>query len=157
MTHIHMSNHHSSLVLDNHNDAHTHEHHQHESQIISLDTTMPYRGIEMLGQLSEAYMEYLAKHRASKNPSPLMSPSEFEAAMHAPTNQHLSFMDKLKDLAQKVTQTCRLMVGVHDYEIYLQHMKMHHPDLPALNRADFYKYCLDARFGANGNINKCPC
>ncbi|MBY0443864.1 MAG: YbdD/YjiX family protein [Burkholderiales bacterium] len=59
--------------------------------------------------------------------------------------------------AYKVVQTCRLMVGVHDYENYLAHMQAHHPEVPAKTRKEFYQYCLEARFPGAGKISKCPC
>nr|WP_328698626.1 CstA-like transporter-associated (seleno)protein [Craterilacuibacter sinensis] len=67
------------------------------------------------------------------------------------------WLSGVRDAAKKVVQTCRLMVGVHDYEYYLEHMRSRHPDAPPLSREDFYRYCLDARFPGAGNVNKCPC
>jgi uncharacterized short protein YbdD (DUF466 family) len=64
---------------------------------------------------------------------------------------------RFKSNAKKIVQTCRLMVGVHDYETYLAHMQEHHPDVPALDRKAFYRYCLEARFPGPGKISKCPC
>ncbi|PEI02450.1 hypothetical protein CRM79_04055 [Pantoea agglomerans] len=55
-------------------------------------------------------------------------------------------------------QCFRLMVGVQDYEKYLQHMHLHHPDQPPMNERDFHRYCLDARFPSQaGKLGKCPC
>ena len=34
----------------------------------------------------------------------------------------------LRDVAKKVVQTCRLVVGIHDYEYYLDHMRSRHPE-----------------------------
>ena len=55
-------------------------------------------------------------------------------------------------------QCFRLMVGVQDYQKYLQHMRLHHPDQPPMNERDFHRYCLDARFPSKpGKLGKCPC
>jgi len=55
-------------------------------------------------------------------------------------------------------QCFRLMVGVQDYQKYLQHMRRHHPDRPPMNERDFHRYCLDARFPSQaGKLGKCPC
>ena len=55
-------------------------------------------------------------------------------------------------------QSFRLMVGVHDYQNYLQHMRLHHPDQTPMNEREFYRYCLDARFPSQpGKLGKCPC
>nr|WP_275411084.1 YbdD/YjiX family protein [Jeongeupia naejangsanensis] len=65
----------------------------------------------------------------------------------------------LKDAAKKVVQTCRLMVGVHDYEYYVDHMRRQHPDATPMSREDFYRYCLEARFPSADRAagGKCPC
>lgn len=55
-------------------------------------------------------------------------------------------------------QSFRLMVGVHDYQNYLQHMQHHHPDLTPMSEREFHRYCLDARFPSQaGKLGKCPC
>ncbi|WP_312118899.1 YbdD/YjiX family protein [Pantoea vagans] len=55
-------------------------------------------------------------------------------------------------------QCFRLMVGVQDYQKYLQHMRLHHPDQPPMSERDFHRYCLDARFPSQaGKLGKCPC
>ncbi|MEB6533932.1 YbdD/YjiX family protein [Pantoea stewartii] len=59
---------------------------------------------------------------------------------------------------QGLQQSFRLMVGVQDYQKYLQHMRQHHPDLPPMSERDFHRYCLDARFPSQaGKLGKCPC
>ena len=59
---------------------------------------------------------------------------------------------------QRLQQSFRLMVGVPDYQTYLEHMAKHHPDLEAMDSKTFYRYCVDARYpsAANG-MKKCPC
>ncbi|WP_292992366.1 YbdD/YjiX family protein [Pantoea sp.] len=55
-------------------------------------------------------------------------------------------------------QCFRLMVGVQDYQKYLQHMRLHHPNQLPMNERDFHRYCLDARFPSQaGKLGKCPC
>ena len=50
------------------------------------------------------------------------------------------------------------MVGVPDYQNYLEHMAKHHPDLEAMDAKTFYRYCVDARYPtAGGDMKKCPC
>lgn len=61
-------------------------------------------------------------------------------------------------LWQRLQQSFRLMVGVPDYETYLEHMKKNHPDLEAMDAKTFYRYCVDARYpSAGGGLKKCPC
>ncbi|QXG56260.1 putative selenoprotein [Pantoea jilinensis] len=55
-------------------------------------------------------------------------------------------------------QCFRLMVGVQDYQKYLQHMRRHHPGQAPMSERDFHRYCLDARFPSQaGKLGKCPC
>ena len=50
------------------------------------------------------------------------------------------------------------MVGVPDYQNYLEHMKKNHPDLEAMDAKTFYRHCVDARYpSAGGGMKKCPC
>ncbi len=61
-------------------------------------------------------------------------------------------------LWQRLQQSFRLMVGVPDYQTYLEHMKKHHPDLEPMDTKTFYRYCVDARYpAAGGEMKKCPC
>lgn len=63
-----------------------------------------------------------------------------------------------RQLWQRLQQCFRLMVGVHDYQTYLKHMRDHHPDQPPMDDRAFYRYCLNARFpGKAGMPGKCPC
>jgi uncharacterized short protein YbdD (DUF466 family) len=52
-------------------------------------------------------------------------------------------------------QTLRLMVGVPDYDGYLAHMKLNHPDVPAMSYAEFFRNRQDARYGGKGRIGCC--
>lgn len=59
---------------------------------------------------------------------------------------------------QRLQQSFRLMVGVPDYQTYLEHMAKHHPELEAMDAKTFYRHCVDARYpSAGGDMKKCPC
>lgn len=63
-----------------------------------------------------------------------------------------------RHLWRGLQQTFRLMVGVHDYQNYLQHMRTHHPTLTPMDERAFHRYCLEARFPSQaGKLGKCPC
>ena len=65
---------------------------------------------------------------------------------------------RIATLWQRLQQSFRLMVGVPDYQNYLEHMRKHHPDLEAMDPKTFYRYCVDARYtSAKGGLKKCPC
>lgn len=99
-----------------------------------------------------AYQRYLIEHvQASPGRTP-MTREQFERY-----SLGSAWLSGLKETAKKVVQTCRLMVGIQDYDYYLHHMRTKHPGSSPLSREDFYRYCLDARFPGTGNVNKCPC
>lgn len=104
--------------------------------------------------IDDAYAQYLLTVRAS-NPNGIpMSRNEFERF-----SLGSSWLNNLKDVAKKVVQTCRLMVGIHDYEYYVDHMRRQHPGTEPMSREDFYRYCLEARFPSNADAarGRCPC
>jgi uncharacterized short protein YbdD (DUF466 family) len=52
-------------------------------------------------------------------------------------------------------QTARLMIGLPDYDNYLNHMQATHPDLPVMGYEEFFRERQEARYGANGRTIKC--
>lgn len=61
-----------------------------------------------------------------------------------------------KDLARMgeyLGQVARLMVGLPDYDTYVQHMRMKHPDQPPMSYEAFFRERQEARFG--GATGKC--
>ena len=57
---------------------------------------------------------------------------------------------RIATLWQRLQQNFRLMVGVPDYQTYLEHMKAHHPDLTPMDAQTFYRHCVDARYPSAG-------
>lgn len=64
---------------------------------------------------------------------------------------------RIATLWQRLQQSFRLMVGVPDYQTYLEHMRQHHPDLEVMDAKTFYRHCVDSRYPSSGNLKKCPC
>lgn len=64
---------------------------------------------------------------------------------------------RIATLFKRLQQSFRLMVGVPDYDTYLEHMKTHHSELTPMDAKTFYRYCVDARYPSSGNMKKCPC
>ena len=61
-------------------------------------------------------------------------------------------------LFSRVAQSFRLMVGVRDYQVYRAHMLQHHSGQQPMTEKEFYRYCVDARYGGKaGKLNKCLC
>ncbi len=66
--------------------------------------------------------------------------------------------DLLRRVFVRTAQTLRLMVGVGDYDGYLQHVRQHHPDHKPMTRSDYFHYCQTARYPTrDGEIKRCPC
>ncbi|HEX5276382.1 MAG TPA: CstA-like transporter-associated (seleno)protein [Fluviicoccus sp.] len=65
-------------------------------------------------------------------------------------------MTDLRGLWRKLREGGALMVGVPDYDRYLQHMREKHPELPPLSREAFVRGRMLARYGGKGT-GKCPC
>ena len=50
----------------------------------------------------------------------------------------------------------RLLVGVPIYEVYVEHMKKHHPEEEVLCQKQFFAEAQEARFNAKGGkISRC--
>ena len=63
-----------------------------------------------------------------------------------------------KTVLARAVQTARLMVGVGDYQQYLEHMQLHHPDTTAMSEVAYFRYCQESRYpGKDGSIKRCPC
>jgi uncharacterized short protein YbdD (DUF466 family) len=115
--------------------------------------TLHHAGAAAVTDLDAAYARYLADARRGAPDGIPMSATDFERySLGSP------WLNGLKDVARKVVQTCRLMVGVHDYAYYLDHMRSRHPEATPMSREAFYRYCLEARFPSAGRSgSRCPC
>jgi uncharacterized short protein YbdD (DUF466 family) len=103
--------------------------------------------------LDDAYARYVAETRARQADAVPMSEAEFERY-----SLGSNWFSGLRDVARKVVQTCRLVIGIHDYEYYLDHMRSRHPEATPYTREEFYRYCLEARFpSAERGSSRCPC
>jgi uncharacterized short protein YbdD (DUF466 family) len=64
-------------------------------------------------------------------------------------------LDELGKLGSYLGQTARLMVGLPDYDNYLNHMEKTHPDQAAMTYEEFFRERQEARYGGNGKIARC--
>jgi uncharacterized short protein YbdD (DUF466 family) len=49
-----------------------------------------------------------------------------------------------------IRQICRRMFGIPDYERYLAHAAVRHPDAPVLSRRDFCAQAIERKYGKCG-------
>ncbi|MDR0219348.1 MAG: YbdD/YjiX family protein [Enterobacteriaceae bacterium] len=52
--------------------------------------------------------------------------------------------------SQYLGQAARMLVGVPDYDTYVQHMKDKHPDQPYMSYEEFFRERQNARYGGDG-------
>lgn len=64
-------------------------------------------------------------------------------------------LDEFRQFARAVRQTSRLMVGIPDYDTYVEHRQRTHPGLPVMSYEEFFRERQDARYGADGRIGRC--
>lgn len=58
--------------------------------------------------------------------------------------------NQIKKIWRTVKLTAHLMVGVPDYENYVEQQRKHNPHAPVMNEQQFQDYCRKRRCGANG-------
>lgn len=62
----------------------------------------------------------------------------------------------LSKLGTYLGQAARLMVGLPDYETYVAHMRLQHPDQVPMTYEAFFRERQEARYGGgNGRIGRC--
>jgi uncharacterized short protein YbdD (DUF466 family) len=65
-------------------------------------------------------------------------------------------MSGLAEAGRYLGQTMRMMVGVPDYDRYLNHMEINHPDQEPMSYRAFFQDRQDARYGGqNGRPGAC--
>lgn len=51
---------------------------------------------------------------------------------------------------KRAVQTARLCCGVPDYEVYVAHLRAHHPTRPVPSYEDFFRERQEARYRGGG-------
>jgi uncharacterized short protein YbdD (DUF466 family) len=62
---------------------------------------------------------------------------------------------RIAEVTRFLSQSLRLMVGVPDYEVYVEHMKSAHPGMPIMSYEEFFRERQEARYGGNGKVTRC--
>ena len=63
--------------------------------------------------------------------------------------------DALRQWWRLAVSAARLAIGVPDYDTYVQHMRLNHPEQTPMTYEEFYKNRVDARYGGKGNARCC--
>ncbi len=62
----------------------------------------------------------------------------------------------MAELWRAVVRAARLMVGQHDYDLYVGRRRRLDPEAQVMSREAFFRYCQQQRYGGNSG-RKCPC
>lgn len=52
-------------------------------------------------------------------------------------------------------QAARMLVGIPDYDTYVEHMKKNHPVKPIMTYKEFFRDRQEARYGGKGGFRCC--
>jgi uncharacterized short protein YbdD (DUF466 family) len=63
--------------------------------------------------------------------------------------------ESLAKAGKYLGQAARLMVGVPDYDTYVQHMRLTHPEQEPMSYEEFYKERVEARYGGKNGTARC--
>ena len=62
----------------------------------------------------------------------------------------------LSRMGKYLGQAARLMVGMPDYDAYVQHIRHNHPDKPVMSYEAFFRERQEARYGGgDGRPGRC--
>ena len=65
--------------------------------------------------------------------------------------------ENIRMIGKRLAQSARLMIGVHDYDVYVRHVSEHHPEMQVMSREMFFRACQEARYSGKGRFGRCPC
>ncbi len=63
--------------------------------------------------------------------------------------------ENLAKAGKYLGQAARLMVGIPDYDTYVQHMRLTHPEQTPMSYEEFYKERVEARYGGKNGSSRC--
>jgi uncharacterized short protein YbdD (DUF466 family) len=63
--------------------------------------------------------------------------------------------DSLTKARKYFGQATKLMIGIPDYDNYVQHMKLTHPDQIPMTYEEFFKERKDARYSGKSGFKCC--
>lgn len=63
--------------------------------------------------------------------------------------------DTLSKAGKYLGQAAKMMIGVPDYDNYVEHMRITHPDQTPMTYEEFFRERQDARYGGKGGAKCC--
>lgn len=64
-------------------------------------------------------------------------------------------LEELGKAGRYLGQAMRMMVGLPDYDAYLDHMERVHPDKPVMTYEEFFRDRMEARYEGKGKTGTC--
>ncbi|EHC73154.1 putative small protein YjiX [Salmonella enterica subsp. enterica serovar Minnesota str. A4-603] len=62
---------------------------------------------------------------------------------------------ELSKAGKYLGQAAKMMIGVPDYDNYVEHMRITHPDQTPMTYEEFFRERQDARYGGKGGARCC--
>lgn len=63
----------------------------------------------------------------------------------------------LSRMGKYLGQAARMLVGMPDYDTYVEHMRNKHPDKPVMTYEEFFRERQEARYGGGKGRPICCC
>lgn len=63
--------------------------------------------------------------------------------------------DSLNKAGKYLGQAAKLMIGIPDYDNYVQHMKLTHPEKTPMSYEEFFKERQEAKYSGKGGFKCC--
>ncbi|GIN84654.1 hypothetical protein J6TS2_10400 [Heyndrickxia sporothermodurans] len=63
-------------------------------------------------------------------------------------------MKKIYDLLKKTSCNIKIIMGLPNYQIYVEHHKRKHPNKPIMTEKEYYLFALKDRY-ESGKVNRC--
>jgi len=63
--------------------------------------------------------------------------------------------NQMNHVWKQFAQSLRLMVGVPEYSVYVEHMRSVHPEQTIMSQEEFFRERMEARYGGKGRLNRC--
>jgi uncharacterized short protein YbdD (DUF466 family) len=77
------------------------------------------------------------------------------SASETPVAASSGWTQEVAQAGRYLAQSFRLMVGLPNYDTYVKHMALTHPDQPAMSYEDFFRERQQARYGGKGRSSCC--
>ncbi len=79
----------------------------------------------------------------------------YDCSLSATCLPEVLMFDSLAKAGKYLGQAAKLMIGMPDYDNYVEHMRVNHPDQTPMTYEEFFRERQDARYGGKGGARCC--